>query len=303
MSPQIVVLGSLNMDLVLRVPHLPQPGETLAGHSFAQVPGGTGANQAVAMSKLGARVRMVGRVGEDAYGAQLVESLTSAGVDAGMVARTAGVSTGLALIFVEDLGENVIVLEPGANQLLADDDVRAASEVIQGAGALLLQLEVPLDTVLLAAQVARGSGVRVILNAAPARPLPDALLALVDVLLVNETELTLISGSIGGHEEAARLLLARGAHSALVTLGREGSLLVANEGTTYMPAFAVEAVDTTAAGDAFTGAYVVALLDGSDPRACLRFASAAAAIKVTRYGAQPGFPSRREVEDFLAANG
>jgi ribokinase len=252
------------------------------------------------MSKLGARVRMVGRVGEDAYGAQLVESLTSAGVDAGMVARTGGASTGLALIFVDDLGENVIVLEPGANQRLTPDDARAASDVIRDAGALLLQLEVPLDTVLQAAQVAHEAGVRVILNAAPARALPGALLALVDVLIVNETELSLISGSSGGHEEAARSLLARGARSVLVTLGREGSLLVAHESTTHMPAFAVEAVDTTAAGDAFTGAYVVALLDGLDSRACLRFASAAAAIKVTRHGAQPGLPSRREVEDFLA---
>lgn len=303
MSPRIVVLGSLNMDLVVRVPHLPQPGETIAGHSFAQVPGGKGANQAVAMSRLGARVRMVGRVGEDAYGTQLVESLTSAGVDAGMVARTAGVSTGLALIFVDDPGENVIVLEPGANQRLTPDDVRAMSAVLQGADALLLQLEVPLDTVLQAAQVAHGSGVRVVLNAAPARPLPDALLALVDVLIVNERELALISGSRGGHEEAARLLLARGPLSVLVTLGREGSLLVAHEGTTYMPAYAVEAADTTAAGDAFTGAYVVALLDGYDPRTCLRFASAAAAIKVTRHGAQPGLPSRPEVEAFLEANG
>ncbi|MEA2573066.1 MAG: ribokinase [Chloroflexia bacterium] len=300
MSPQIVVLGSLNMDLVIRVPHLPAPGETIRGHSFAQVPGGKGANQAAALGKLGARVQMVGRVGQDSFGTALIHSLSAAGVDTARVTRTDGANTGLALIFVDDRGENVIVLEPGANGLLTPTDVGTAADSIRNTGALLLQLEVPLEAVIQAAQLAKAANVQVVLNAAPARELPVALLELVDVLIVNETELFVVAGTDGGQQEAALALLARGVRSVLVTLGKEGSMLVESGGATYMPAFEVEAVDSTAAGDAFTAAYVVALLEGLDSRACLRFASAAAAIKVTRRGAQTGLASRLEVEDFLA---
>ncbi|MDQ3707272.1 MAG: ribokinase [Chloroflexota bacterium] len=302
MSLQVVVLGSLNMDLTIRVPRLPQPGETITGHSFSKIPGGKGANQAAALAKLGAHVRIIGRVGQDSFGVSLVDSLTDAGVDTSLVALTDGVSSGLAFIFVDDAGENVIVLERGANGLLTPGDASAAKESIQKAGALLLQLEVPLETVIQAAQVAKSAGVQVILNAAPAELIPDLLLELVDVLIVNETELFVVSGSDRSLREATQALLARGVESVLVTLGRKGSMLVTNQGTTQMPAFEVEAVDSTAAGDAFTAAYVLALLEGFDSRSCLRFASAAAAIKVTRRGAQPGLASRLEVEDFLAAN-
>ncbi|MDQ3930329.1 MAG: ribokinase [Chloroflexota bacterium] len=300
MSPRVVVLGSLNMDLVVRVSRLPLPGETITGHSFAQVPGGKGANQATALGRLGAFVQMVGRVGQDAFGTSLIDSLGKAGVDISHVTRTDGASTGLAFIFVDDGGENMIVLEPGANGLLTPSDVSASGDSIFKADALLLQLEVPLETVIEAAMLARAASVLVVLNAAPARVLTEALLALVDVLVVNETELLMLAGTNGTQQEAVLALLARGVGSVLVTLGREGSFLATRQGTVYMPAFQVEAVDTTAAGDAFTAAYVMSLLEGLDSLACLRFASAAAAIKVTRRGAQTGLPSRKEVEDFLA---
>lgn len=299
MVARIVVLGSLNMDLVVRVQHLPAPGETLTGHSFFQAPGGKGANQAVAAARLGAAVQMVGRVGDDPFGTALLSSLGAAHVGTDHVSRTPGVSTGLAFIFLDDSAENVIVLEPGANGLLQVGEVDAAALAIRDACALLMQLEVPLDTVIYAALSARAAGVHVVLNAAPARPLGKELLGIVDTLVVNEAELAAIAGPCADLEAAASALLTRGPREVLVTLGREGCLLAGREGSIRVPAFQVDAVDTTAAGDTFTAAYAVALLEGRDPKARLRFASASAAVKVTRAGAQPGMPSRSDVEEFL----
>jgi ribokinase len=298
---RIVVLGSLNMDLVVRVPRLPLPGETLSGHSFFQAPGGKGANQAVAAARLGGEVEMVGRVGDDAFGAALLDSLARAGASTGNVQMTTDVSTGVALIFVDDAAENVIVVAPGANGILSPSDAEAVASAIRQSGALIMQLEIPLETVQRAAAIAHDAGVHVILNAAPARDLPAELLALVDTLAINRSELAILSGSDAEPPEAAIRLLERGPHSVLVTLGPEGSLLVEQHAATFVPAFKVEAVDTTAAGDAFTAAYAVALLEGWDPEARLRFAGAAAAIKVTRQGAQPGMPARHEVDEFLAS--
>ncbi|MFL5732100.1 MAG: ribokinase [Chloroflexia bacterium] len=298
---RVVVLGSLNIDLVIRVPHLPSPGETVTGHSFFQAPGGKGANQAVAAAKLGANVHMVGRVGGDAFGVALRESLRAAGADDSCVISTPDVSTGVALIFVDDEGENVIVLDSAANARLSTQDVEAASSQISEADALLLQLEVPLETVLRAAQAARNGTAHLILNAAPARELPGELFPLVDTLVVNREELAALSGSRAEPREAAGALLAKGCGAVLVTLGAEGSVLVREGEATHVPAFRVEAVDTTAAGDTFAAAYAVASLEGADPETRLRFANAAAALTVTRAGAQIGMPARAEVEAFLQA--
>lgn len=302
MSGPIVVVGSLNMDLVTRVDRFPQPGETLHGHSSFRAAGGKGANQAVAAGKLGAVVEMVGRVGADDFGAALRQSLQAAGVGTTYVQPTAGISTGVALILVDAAGENVIVLDGGANSRLMPADVDAARPVIAGAGLLLLQLEVPLPTVERAAAVAHAAGVPVLLNAAPAARLPADLLRLVDTLVVNRTELAIVAGSGDSVTGMATGLLDLGPRAVLVTLGREGALLVRREGVIRQSAFAVAAVDTTAAGDAYMGAYAAAHLAGQAAAHCLRFASAAAAVKVTRPGAQLGLPTRQEVEAFLAAH-
>ncbi|BDG05433.1 ribokinase [Anaeromyxobacter oryzae] len=293
----VVVVGSLNMDLVVRAPRLPAPGETILGGAFATVPGGKGGNQAVAAARLGARTAMVGRVGDDAFGRALRAGLEADGIDCAAVRDLRGEATGVALIVVDDDGRNGIVVAPGANARLAPDDVPEA--VLAGASVVALQLEVPLAVVEATARRARALGRTVVLNPAPARPLPPALLADADLLVPNEIEAGMLTGvavdSIDRAFDAGARLREQGAHTVLVTLGERGVVLVSAEGARHFPARSVKAVDTTAAGDTFIGGLCAALARGRPLPDAIGFAQAAAAISVTRPGAQPSIPWAREV--------
>ena len=301
MKPRIVVVGSLNMDLVAQVPRLPRPGETVHGRDFRQVPGGKGANQAVAAALLGAEVTMIGRVGDDAYGRQLVESLQRRGVDTRPVAVTPGVTSGLALIGVEDSGQNAITVIGGANACLSAADVAAHEEAIAAAGALVVQLEVPPATVAAALAIARKHDVLTILDPAPApnRPLPPELLA-VDVLSPNQIEAEELAGIAVANpleaQRAASRLHAGGARMVVIKLGPQGAF--ASDGqrlVVHVPAPRVNVVDTTAAGDAFTAALAVALIESHPLEEATRFACAAGSLATTRRGAQDAMPTRDEV--------
>jgi ribokinase len=307
MKAKIIVVGSINMDLVIRSPRIPAPGETIIGGDFRHIPGGKGANQAVAAARLGAQVSMVGRVGWDAFAQSLLDNLAEAGVDHTHVVRDVGTATGVALITVDDAGENTIVLASGANMRLSPADVEAAESAIAAARVLLLQLESPLQAVTRAAEVASAHGVKVILNPAPApaEPLPAELLALVDVLIPNETETSLLTGLPVGNqsqaEAAAATLREMGVGTLILTLGARGALLAHEEQSELIPAFKVTPVDTTAAGDAFVGGLGTALAEGKPLAEAVRWGNAAGALAATQLGAQPSLPSREALEELLAA--
>jgi ribokinase len=298
-AAQVVVVGSLNMDLVARAARLPVPGETVPGDAFSTIPGGKGANQAVASARLGARTAIIGCVGDDAFGAQLRSGLLADGIDCQGVRTALGVSSGVALIVVDEAGRNGIVVVPGANGRLGPEDVDAHEAVLAAARVVVLQLETPLETVAHAARRARALGKTVVLNPAPARPLPEDLAACVDFLVPNEIEAAALSGipvrSVETAIEAGRRLRAAGAGAVLVTLGAQGVVAVGPSGERHHPAPAVAAVDTTAAGDTFIGGFCAALVRGLPVPAAIDFAQAAAAISVTRPGAQPSIPFEREV--------
>ena len=305
MDSHIVVVGSLNMDLVVSTPRIPQPGETIIGSAFKTVPGGKGANQAVAAARLGAWISMVGKVGDDGFGRQLRHNLETAGVRHDFVTQSPAVASGVALITVEESGQNSIVVALGANTQLSPADIDAADELIAGAGIMLLQLECPLDSVIHATARARRHGVNVILNPAPAQPLPAELLQMVDILIPNETEAELLTG-ISVHTDddaanAARALLALGVGAVIITLGDRGALLACGGEITHFPPFPVVAVDTTAAGDAFIGGLAVALSEGKMLPDAVRLGSAAGALAATRAGAQSSLPTRSDVEAMLRA--
>jgi ribokinase len=304
MSVRIAVVGSLNMDLVIRSPHLPQPGETIIGSDFQTIPGGKGANQAVAASLLGGQVSMVGRVGEDAFANALLENLISTGIDASHVRRDEHSATGVALIVVDDAGENTIVLAPGANMQISRDDIDAAEMVIASADLLILQLEVPLPVVQRAAEIAHAHHVSVILNPAPARTLPAALLELVDVLVPNESETSILTGlpveSQSELEEAARELLKSGVSAVVITLGGRGAYLASTDYKSNLyEAFPVIPVDTTAAGDAFVAGLSVNYGAGKSLSEAIRWGNAAGALATLRFGAQTSLPKRAEVLQLL----
>ena len=303
--PRIVVVGSINMDLVVRCSALPRPGETLSGSSFAEIPGGKGANQAVAAARLGAHVTMIGRVGDDAFGATLKAALERDGIDTRYVHTTAGISSGLAVISVEDSGQNSIIVVPGANGRLTTDDVRAASRVILDADVLLLQFEVPLTVIAETIRIARPSGkTRIIVDPAPAaRELPPEIFQ-ADWLCPNETEAEAMSGhpvsSVEDAHKAARWLRSQGVRNPLVTMGAQGVVWCDETGQCHNATpFAVTPVDTTAAGDAFAGALAVALAEDMSNADALRFACAAGALATTKPGAQPAMPTRDAVEQLL----
>jgi ribokinase len=299
----VCVVGSLNMDLVVKAPRFPAAGETVTGATFATFPGGKGANQAVAAARLGARVAMVGRVGADAFGAQLIEGLKAEGIDATRVLVDRTAPTGVASITVDRAGENAIVVASGANARLSADDVEAAAGLIGSAQVLLLQLEVPLDAVMRAARLGRAGGAIVCLDPAPAAPLPAECYPLLDIIDPNETEARILTGlptsTIPETERAAQALIQRGARAAVVKLGERGAVYLSSAGGSHVPAIPVTPVDTTAAGDAFAAALGVALGEGKTLAEAVRFATRAAALKVTRMGAR-ALPTRAEV-DALAA--
>jgi ribokinase len=297
--PSIVVVGSSNTDMIIRVPHIPAPGETLLGGAFSTAPGGKGANQAVGAARAGGSVTLVARVGRDPLGDQALAGFRRDGINVAFVSRDPKAPSGAALIFVAKSGENSIAVASGANGRLMPADVRRAGAAIRSARVLVLQLETPLATVEAAAALARAAGVRVVLNPAPARALPDSLLRRVDVLTPNETEAELLTGirvtSLAAASEAADVLIGRGAASVIITLGRRGSFVADGAVRRHVPGHKVRAVDTTAAGDVFNGALAVALGEGQALLEAARFATAAAALSVTRLGAQPSAPRRPEI--------
>jgi ribokinase len=298
MAGRIIVAGSLNMDLVVRSPRHPKPGETLLGGDFHTFPGGKGANQAVAAARVGAMTSMIGRVGKDAFGDALLGNLRQNGVETKHVTQE-GNASGVALITVSDDGQNTIVVAQGANALLSTEDIDRAIELFTPGSVLLTQLEVPIATITHAVEVAKAHGVTVVLNPAPAQSLDKSLLAMADYLVPNQHELALLTGEddVDAGVEALRSL---GVRSVLVTLGGEGSLLVSETTRLQTPAYRVKAVDTTAAGDAFVGAFGAALAAGNSTSEAVRWGTAAGAIAVTRTGAQPSLPTRAEVEALLA---
>jgi ribokinase len=300
----IVVVGSSNIDLVMKMPRLPRLGETVLDGTFAQVFGGKGANQAVGAARAGGRVAFVGCVGDDAYGAQVAESLRRDGIDTRHVSVEAGVATGTALIMVGDEGHNYIAVAPGANARLAPARVDAARDVIAAASCVVTQCETPADSLDHLVELASSLGKPVILNLAPARAVAERTLARLACLAVNESEAEFLTGrpvaTEADVEAAADALRARGPRTVVLTLGARGAY-VASEGVrALVPSFAVEAVDTTAAGDVHCGALSVALVEGRPLPEAVRFANAAAALSATRLGAQPSAPSRAEIEALLA---
>lgn len=299
MTPTIIVVGSLNMDLVVRAPRHPQPGETLIGSDFQTFPGGKGANQAVAAARLGARVRMIGRVGVDAFGEALLTAAQNDGVDTTFVQHDPVHPTGVALITLDAHGQNTIVVAPGANMQVSEADVERAESVFAGADALLMPLECPLEAVMAATRLARKYGVKIILNPAPARLLPAELLAQLDYLAPNQPELQTLAGGETDVAAAIAKLRQQGVKSVVVTLGEHGALLASDDQPVQLPAFQVPVVDTVAAGDAFVAAFCVALAEGKPPLEAARWGNAAGALAVTRAGAQPSLPSRVEVMRLL----
>jgi ribokinase len=295
----IVVVGSLNMDLVVRAPRHPQPGETLLGSDFHTFPGGKGANQAVAAARVGGIVSMVGRVGSDDFGAALLANLAANGVSTTYVPRDSETATGVALITVSADGQNTIVVAPGANGRLTPADVATAAPAFEGAAVVLLQLEIPVPAVARAVEEARRRGARVVLNPAPALPLDTALLRQVDILVPNQNELALLTGE-QEVDAAVAHLRDLGIGTVIVTLGGDGVLVVDADGRTRLPPHPVDVIDTTAAGDAFVGALAVALAQERSVVEAARWGNAAGALAVTRAGAQPSLPSRAELEQLLA---
>ena len=302
---RLVVLGSVNADHVLRVPHFPRPGETLTGHSYQVVPGGKGANQAVAAARLGAPVSFIARIGDDAIGQQMRQGFEQDGIDVSAVELDETLPTGIAIIYVSDEGENSIGISAEANGALSPAMVKRHEAMIADAHTLLLQLEVPLESVFEAAKLARSHGTRVVLNPAPAQPLSSELLALVDLITPNQTEAELLTGVKVSDEASAALAADRfhqmGISDVMITLGSQGVYCSNARQQQLIPGVRVEAVDTTAAGDTFNGALLAAELAGADFNAAVRFAHGAAALSVTKFGAQSSIPSKVEVDAFLLA--
>jgi ribokinase len=317
----VLVIGSLNADLVVRAPHFPLPGETISGDDLQIIPGGKGANQAVAAARQGTSVAMIGRVGKDSFGPFLIESLKSNNVDTSHL-RVDESATGTAIIVVDSNGQNSIVLSAGANGKVSALDINALK---LEAKLLLLQLEIPLETVIHAAKWGKQKAMTVILNPAPARALPDELIANADYIIPNETELNLLTGvpvtDDVSAEKAAKVLLSRGAKNVIVTLGEKGALVVSSKQVTHVDAYKIDVVDTTAAGDAFIGgfaSYLIKTLESDSKLSdvhqhpqgtraaslqiinAVKYANACGALAATKFGAQPSLPTKEVVEQFIS---
>ena len=303
MKPPIVVIGSSNTDMIVRLDHLPRPGETVLGGNFMAAAGGKGANQAVAAARAGGRVTLVARVGRDTLGNRAITGFRRDGIDVRHVSRDPERPSGVALIFVARDGQNSIAVAGGANHGLGPSDVQRARAAITAARVMVLQLETPIATVRAAAQLAAKAKLSVILNPAPARPLPTSLLRQVSVLTPNESEAECLTGITvtdgRSAAAAAAALIARGVRAVILTLGSRGAWVATREQQQLIPGHRVKTVDTTAAGDVFNGALAVALGEGRSLMEAARFANAAAALSVTRAGAQPSAPFRHEITRML----
>ena len=301
---QLVVLGSVNADHVLQVPTFPRPGETLRGRNYQVIPGGKGANQAVAAARLKADIGFIACVGDDAFGIESCERFKLDGMDIRGVKVQADCPTGIAMIQVSDHGENSICLSAEANDRLTAEAIEDDLPSIRAASYLLMQLETPIDGIIKAAQVAKQAKTNVVLNPAPARELPLSLLSCVDVITPNETEAQVLTGITvtddASAQQAATVLHQQGIEIVIITLGAKGVWLSENGRGQLIPGFRVLATDTTAAGDTFNGAFVTGLLENMPLDSAIKFAHAAAAISVTRFGAQTSIPTRQEVDEFLA---
>lgn len=301
---RIAVIGSLNMDLVMRAPRIPKPGETILGaDDLHMIPGGKGANQAYASAMLGAEVAMIGRVGGDTFGEQLITSLSKAGVNTQHIIHDSDASTGIALIVVEAGGQNSIVVSSGANGRVTPSDISQTEDVIRSADLTLLKLEIPLSAVIKAAQCAQNHGVKVILNPAPAQQLPAELLSLTDILIPNETEAAMLSGcdvdTDDGIRQAASGLRQSGVKTIIMTRGSRGASLITEDEIVHFPALPIDPVDTTAAGDAFVGSFAVAFAEGKSLAEAVRCGNAAGALASTKPGAQPSMPGRDDLNKLL----
>lgn len=307
MDRAIVVVGSSNVDLVMKMSRLPQRGESVMDAVFLQTFGGKGANQAVAAAKSGAQVHFVNCVGDDSYGSQVIANMRAAGVSTDYMFVEPDIATGTALIMVGAAGENYLGVAPGANGRLLPALVDRAQHLFVEAGMLLVQYEIPLPALQRAIGLAHQAGCPVMFNLAPPRPIPDETLGMLDFLVVNETEAAFLTSlpvtNIDQAWQAADALLIKGAKRVILTLGSGGSILAGAGERLHVPAFKVQAVDTTAAGDVFCGALAAALVEGLPLRESMRFASAAAAVAVTRMGAQPSIPDKSEIETFIRQAG
>lgn len=303
MRPSIVVVGSSNTDMVIRAKQLPAPGETIVGGKFFMNAGGKGANQAVAAARLNGQVTFITKVGDDVFGRTAVQSYKNEGINTDHISTDAHLPSGVALITVDDNAENCIVVAPGANAALHAHDIERAAALFASASVILVQLEIPLDTVKHVVTFAAKNNVPLLLNPAPAFALPDDLLGLVSVITPNKKEAEMLTGlsiiNLDTARQAAAVLAGKGIKKVIITLGAEGALLLTDNGYTYLPAVRVTPVDTTAAGDVFNGALAVAVAEEQDIEEAIKFASHAAAISVTRLGAQASAPRREEVEELM----
>jgi len=299
MTNKIIVAGSMNMDMVVKTSHIPQPGETVVGGTFFMNPGGKGANQAVAVARLGGDVVFIGKIGNDVFGKQSSQLFYDEGVDTGCILSDEDSPSGIALITVDDAGENSIVVAPGANAKLEPENVKQAFDRCPRAKILLIQLEIPMATVEFAARYAREQGIKVLLNPAPANDHVSALFDLIDIITPNVQEAQMLSGiritDLESAKRAAEVIHERGVKDVIITLGKRGAVLLENGVFSHIPAPEVETLDTTAAGDVFNGGLAVALAEGKELPEAIAFACSAAAISVTRLGAQSAIPFRNEV--------
>ena len=304
-NPTVVVVGSFMMDLVFKAERRPQKGETLIGQEFGMFIGGKGCNQAIAAARLGADVNMVGRLGADAFGDAFMETLAEEKINTDFIVRDAETGTGVACPVIDAEGDNSIIIVPRANMQLTAADVERASSAIERADVLLLQLEVPIEASQRAAEIAQSTGAKVILNPAPARELPDRFLAQVDLLTPNEVETAFLSGvkvsDQAGATRAADALLQKGVSAVILTLGDRGALLLTSDLENPIPAYSVNVVDTTAAGDAFCGALATALARGKPLENAVGYANAAGALAVTVLGAAPSMPTAQQIDAFLGS--